>query len=70
MAHYPGQPGTREYWIVDPALKQITVLELRGKKYRVAGEYSTGLAASKLLAGFSVDVATVFSQGEPGTVSM
>ena len=45
-----------------PKLKQITVLALRGKKYRVAGEYKKGDASSQLLVGFSVDVASVFSQ--------
>jgi Uma2 family endonuclease len=54
--------GIGEYWIVDPKLKQITVLALRGKKYQVIGEYKAGKAASRLLGGFSVDVASVFSQ--------
>jgi Uma2 family endonuclease len=54
--------GIREYWIVDPELKQITILTLRGKKYVVAGEYKAGTAASRLLPGFSVDVETVFAR--------
>jgi Uma2 family endonuclease len=54
--------GIQGYWIVDPKLKQITVLTLRGKKYQVAGEYKKGKAASQLLADFSVDVASVFSR--------
>jgi len=54
--------GIREYWIVDPKLKQITILTLRGKKYVVAGEYKTGTAASRLLPGFSVDVDAVFAR--------
>jgi Uma2 family endonuclease len=54
--------GIREYWIVDPKLKQITVLSLRGKKYQVVGEYKSGKASSRLLRGFSVDVASVFAR--------
>jgi Uma2 family endonuclease len=54
--------GIREYWIVDPKLKQITIRTLRGKKYVVAGEYKTGMAASRLLPGFSVDVDAVFAR--------
>ena len=51
-----------EYWIVDPALRQVAVLTLNGKRYRVAGTYSTGdRAASVLLAGFAVAVDDVFN---------
>jgi Uma2 family endonuclease len=47
-----------EYWIVDPALGQITVLALEGSTYAVHGVFSTGQqATSKLLPGFAVDVA-------------
>jgi Uma2 family endonuclease len=52
--------GIPEYWIVDPKLGQITVLTLDGTSYAVHGEFSTGQrATSKLLPGFSVDVASV-----------
>jgi Uma2 family endonuclease len=55
----------REYWIIDPELKTITVLTLSGKNYKVYGEYKLGeQAASKLLKGFTVDVAEVFAAGE------
>jgi Uma2 family endonuclease len=54
--------GIREYWIVDPKLKQITVLALRGKKYQVVGEHKSGKASSRLLRGFSVEVASVFAR--------
>jgi Uma2 family endonuclease len=54
--------GIREYWIVDPKLRQITILTLRGKKYVVAGEYKSGTASSRLLPGFSVDVDSVFAR--------
>jgi Uma2 family endonuclease len=55
--------GISEYWIVDPKLQQITVLVLRGKKYSVAGEYKKDAeAVSRLLPGFSVQVASVFAK--------
>jgi Uma2 family endonuclease len=55
--------GIGEYWIVDPKLEQITVLVLRGKKNRLAGEYKKDTkAVSQLLPGFCVDVASVFAK--------
>ncbi len=54
-----------EYWIVDPQTERITVLTLKGKQYRVHGEYAPrGEAASVLLDGFSVNVAAVFEAGK------
>jgi Uma2 family endonuclease len=53
--------GIAEYWIVDPMLKEITVLRLAGDQYEPAGVYHPGeQAASVLLAGFAVDVTAVF----------
>jgi len=53
--------GIAEYWIVDPMLKEITVLKLVVDHYEPAGVYHPGeQAASVLLAGFSVDVTAVF----------
>jgi Uma2 family endonuclease len=47
-----------EYWIVDPQKKVIRVLTLRGKTYRVHGDFKPGeQAASVLLPGFTVAVA-------------
>jgi Uma2 family endonuclease len=55
--------GISECWIVDPKLQQITILVLRGKKYRLAGTYKKGTqAVSRLLPGFSVEVAPVFAK--------
>lgn len=52
------------YWIVDPQTKRITVLALKGKQYRVHGEFAPGQqATSVLLAGFGVDVSAVFKAG-------
>jgi Uma2 family endonuclease len=57
--------GISEYWIVDPAERQIVVLTLEGSSYREAGTYRSGeAAASVLLPGFSVAVDEVFSVDE------
>ena len=56
-----------EYWVVDPATETITVLTLlKGKKkYAVHGEFQHGrTATSKLLDGFTVDVAACFAAGK------
>jgi Uma2 family endonuclease len=50
-----------EYWIVNPQMDTITVLRLSGNAYEDAGTYRRGeSAASVVLPGFSVDVASVF----------
>ena len=49
-----------EYWIADPKLEEITVLWLKGKKYRVHGVFKMGqIATSRLLPGFDVAVSDV-----------
>ena len=54
-----------EYWIVDPQTERIIVLVLKGKQYRVHGEFAPEQqATSVLLDGFSVDVAEVFAAGK------
>lgn len=59
--------GIPEYWIVDPVKKRITVLALEGLDYVTVGESSPGeQAISRLLEGFSVDVAMVFQAAEGG----
>ena len=51
------EAGIAEYWIVDPENSAITVLALKGLKYEQAGKYKRGqTAASRLLAGFEIDV--------------
>lgn len=51
-----------EYWIVNPLDDTITVLVLQEDSYVEHGVYRRGeRASSKLLAGFSVDVAEVFN---------
>lgn len=51
-----------EYWIVDPEQKEIRVLALDRDAYQVRGVYGVDdVAASVLLAGFSVAVADVLA---------
>ena len=55
------QTGTPEYGIVDPPMKQITVLTLDNEVYVEHGVFSEGeQTTSVLLSGFSVDVAAAF----------
>jgi Uma2 family endonuclease len=50
-----------EYWIVNPDTETITVLRLDGEVYVEAGQYRRGdVAASVVLAGFTVDATAVF----------
>jgi len=52
------EAGIPEYWIVDPAMRRITVLALEGDVYATVGEFVPGqVAESRLLPGFVVDVA-------------
>lgn len=63
--HDYARAGVREYWIVDPEEKSITVLALSGKAFKVYGVFKSGEdAASKLLKGFKVAVRDVFAAGE------
>lgn len=55
------QANIPEYWIVDPMLKQITVLALNGEQYDEAGVYTPGSQAKSVqLDGFAVDVSATF----------
>ncbi|TWT73591.1 hypothetical protein Pla123a_39270 [Posidoniimonas polymericola] len=56
--------GATEYWIVDPQQHKITVLTLDGDRYFEHRVATDGQAPSKLLDGFSVDVAAVFAAGK------
>lgn len=50
-----------EYWIVDPRDETIRVLRLEGDAYVEHGTFGRGASAtSALLAGFAVEVGTVF----------
>jgi Uma2 family endonuclease len=51
-----------EYWIVDPEPQVVHVHRLERDRYVLAGSYAAGQqAASKLLEGFSIDVAALFA---------
>ena len=53
--------GIREYWIVDPAARSITLLTLKGRAYVERGVFKDGgSVTSPLLRGFSVAVSDVF----------
>jgi hypothetical protein len=52
--------------MVDPEKKQVVVLRLRAKSYRVHGEFGSGdVATSALLAGFQIDVKPLFVAAKP-----
>lgn len=58
----------REYWIVDPDERRVTVLCLKGKSYRVHGEFAPGSTASSvLLPEFVIDVADLFTSAKLAT---
>ena len=57
-----------EYWIIEPDAKFIRVLTLRGKTYRVHGNFCPGTTAtSVLLPGISVAVDAVLAAGKAKT---
>jgi Uma2 family endonuclease len=59
------EAGIKEYWIVDPQKQLITVLTLQGIDYIEHGAFGPDeRATSKLLAGFLLDVDSVFAAGK------
>jgi Uma2 family endonuclease len=56
--------GISEYWIIDPEQRQIRVLTLEGRTYKLHGDFGTGMeATSVLLPGFAISVDAVFAAG-------
>jgi Uma2 family endonuclease len=54
------QAGIPEYWLVDPATEQISVLRLAGSTYVEHGVFRRGAqATSALIEGFAIAVAAV-----------
>jgi len=54
-----------EYWIIDPERQAVVVHQLTGDQYSVHGEYGRGpVAISALLAGFGVDMGSLFATAE------
>jgi Uma2 family endonuclease len=58
MSDY-AQASIPEYWIVDPTAKAIDVFSLIDGTYQQIG--SPGIAESRLLAGFTLNVADLFA---------
>ena len=53
--------GIREYWIIDPTDRAITLLVLKARGYTERGVFKDGeQVESVLLPGFAVDVSSVF----------
>jgi Uma2 family endonuclease len=54
--------GIREYWIVDPQDRVVTVLVLEGEQYIEHGRFTCGQTATgKLIPAFAVDVQSIMS---------
>ena len=57
------QHGVREYWLIDPEAATVEVLHLESGEYRLLGRWRPGeQARSRLLDGFAVPVAELFSE--------
>jgi len=57
--------GVREYWIVDPRIRSITLLVLKTRAYAQRGVFKDGdRVESVSLPGFSVDVSAVFDSAD------
>ena len=53
--------GVREYWLVDPDARTISVMALRNKDFQEAGRYSaTDTLSSPTLPGLALDLAPIF----------
>jgi len=56
--------GISEYWIIDPEQRQIRVLTLEGRTYKLHGNFGPGTQATGvLLPGFAVSVDEVLAAG-------
>lgn len=54
-----------EYWLVAPQYRTVTVLTLENDRYVEHGLFGAGdQATSRLLPGFAVDVAALFTEAQ------
>ncbi|MBI2837878.1 MAG: Uma2 family endonuclease [Acidobacteria bacterium] len=54
--------GVKEYWIVDPVIDTVEIFSPAEVGLTRIAEVTAGTADSRLLAGFSIDVAQLFSR--------
>ncbi len=54
--------GVKEYWIVDPVIDTVEIFSPAEMGLTRIAEVTAGTADSRLLAGFSIDVAQLFSR--------
>lgn len=58
--------GIREYWIIDPQEKTVTLLSLKANDYELVSCKSPGgIAESLLLPGFRISVTKLLQAGQP-----
>lgn len=60
------QFGVREYWIVDPANRTVTVFERVGRMYQPVPAGPEGEIRSRVLPDFALPLAAVFEDVSPG----
>jgi len=55
--------GVREYWLIDPIARTVTVYVLRGGRYELLPHFD-GVLRSVVLPGLAIEVAAVFAAAE------
>ncbi|MBA2518103.1 MAG: Uma2 family endonuclease [Chloroflexia bacterium] len=53
--------GVREYWIVDPFRRTLTIFTLADGQYEQV-EHATGLARSTVVPGFAIAISEAFTR--------
>ena len=52
--------GVREYWIVDPDRRAVTVFHLRGKSFDAGAQFSAASVTSEILPGLAIELGALF----------
>ncbi len=52
--------GVREYWIVDPDRRAITVFHLRRERFDAGRVFTSGAAVSEILGGLEIELKELF----------